>query len=457
MNTHSQTPPFPLRSRNASALLAAAVVSTTLAVMVGGFLSYLNHEYYINFRSYHWTQALHLAEAGIEEGFYEMNYRHEYGSGFLASNGWQPIGGVIAALQPLRETDAGYSKTVTNLTDADGNIIGNYTVQVINPDSDTPYILAQGSVANAPYGIQVTRLTKTVLERGALFSFGLFSKAQISGNGNIYTDSYVSNNPAYSTNGQYTYSKRRGNGDIATNSTDSNAISLVGNAEVNGSAAVGPGGSLTVGGNASVGPLGTPSGQVAEGYFRNDMAMDVPDAELPADFSTLTATAKGNITTSQTLTSGDYWATAVNLSGTNKVTFSGNVRLYVTGDFSSTGNALVTLIPGSKVEIYCVGSFSISGNGDINKSSTPDKLQIFGVGASASFVISGNGEINAAVYAPRSNVTISGNGDISGAVIANSITLNGNANFHYDEALKQTGPPSGYRVRSWEEISIAQQ
>lgn len=439
-----------------SALVSAAVVSTVLAVTVSGFLAYINHEYYINFRSFTWTQALHLAEAGVEDGFFEINERYPNGSGFLSANGWQAVTS-STALQPLGAGDSGYTKTVTNLTDASGKVVGSYVVQVINPGGSAPYLLAKGMVANNPYGANVSRLVKVVIESSAVFNHALFAKTSITGSGNMYTDSYISTDPAYSTGGQYVYSKRRGNGDIASNGTASNTIQLSGNAEVNGTVAVGPGGSLTTSGNASVGPLGTPNGQVVPGYFRNDMAADIPDATLPSDYSTLTWTSKGNITSTTTLTSGDYRATAVNMSGNTKLTFSGNVRLYVSGNFATSGNLIITLLPGASVKIYIGGSVGISGNGDINNSSTPDKLQFYGLNTCTSVNISGNGNINAVLYAPHATVNLSGNGDISGSVVAKTISMSGNGNFHYDEALKTTIQGTGYKLRSWEEISISQQ
>ena len=37
-------------------------------------------------------------------------------------------------------------------------------------------------------------------------------------------------------------------------------------------------------------------------------------------------------------------------------------------------------------------------------------------------------------------------------MVAHSITLCGNANFHYDEALKSLNGPTGYVVASWQEL-----
>ncbi|GEM_PF-524887 len=450
-----------LNSIKGSALLAAVIVSTVLTVTVGGFLAYINHEYYINFRSFHWTQALHLAEAGIEDGFFEMNERYPQGSAFLSANGWQSIGGGIAALQTLGAGDTGYSKTVTNLTDSNGNVVGSYTVQVINPTGTNPYILAKGTVANAPYGIQVSRLTKIVLQGSSVFNFALFSKVSITGSGNMATDSYISNDPAYSTNGLYDSSKRRGNGDVGSNGTASNTIGLSGNADINGVVGVGPGGSLTTSGNASVGPIGYGTG-VAAGYFRNDMAVDIPNASLPTDYSTSTWANYGAINysgnTVGTISAGDRRISSISLSGNAVLNLTGDHRMHVTGNISISGNAVLRIVSGGSIKMYVAGSsVSISGNGVTNNSLTPDKFQLYGMSTCTSVSFSGNAALITAIYAPQAALSISGNGDLSGAAVANTISMSGNGDFHYDEALKTTVGGSGYTVKCWQEINIPQQ
>ena len=42
--------------------------------------------------------------------------------------------------------------------------------------------------------------------------------------------------------------------------------------------------------------------------------------------------------------------------------------------------------------------------------------------------------------------------DCSGSIVANSISLNGGWNFHYDESLKTNGPLGGFVAKSWQEV-----
>jgi len=61
------------------------------------------------------------------------------------------------------------------------------------------------------------------------------------------------------------------------------------------------------------------------------------------------------------------------------------------------------------------------------------------------------------LYAPSADLTLKGGGnsdeDFSGAAIAKTVTIRGHYKFHYDEALAFMGPPKGYVVTRWDEMS----
>jgi hypothetical protein len=57
------------------------------------------------------------------------------------------------------------------------------------------------------------------------------------------------------------------------------------------------------------------------------------------------------------------------------------------------------------------------------------------------------------VYAPEASVKFTGNSDSFGAFVANDLTINGGAGFHYDEALKNlSGGNQRYSVVTWQEL-----
>jgi len=127
----------------------------------------------------------------------------------------------------------------------------------------------------------------------------------------------------------------------------------------------------------------------------------------------------------------------------------------VTGNTSISGNGSIVIATGASLQIYVAGSVSLAGNGVVNNTGYTTSLQLYGLPTSTSWSVSGNGQWNGTLYAPEAALSINGggsSGDVSGALVAKSITLSGNAKFHYDESLKKTGPIAGYLVASWQEL-----
>jgi hypothetical protein len=439
----NKTTPRPLvrftNPQRGSVLVAVMVVSAILTLAAGGYLTYLNHEYYLNYRSLHWTQALHLCETGIEDGIQEINFKYIKGAGFASADGWQPIGGAVIPLIPLSAGDSGYSKTVTGFTDTNGNVIGDYTIQVINPTGLNPILVSKATVTNHPYGKAVSRMVKCTSAERALFQFAIFSDGMIDLKGNnASTNSYNSSDPNHSTNGAYDPNKALQNGSIGTNGSVIN----VGNADIYGDAATGPGGTVNLKNNGTV-----------SGVIRDDTRVDLPAAELPTGF---VGTSLPAINTTTTLTAGDYVVPSINLSGKSMLYLEGNVRIHVTGDLSISGQGQINSASTSNVAIYLGGpSASVGGNGIINNG-TPGRFQIYGLPGLTSLSLGGNGVLSATVYAPNAELTVVGNGEITGSIVAKSVILTGNASIHFDEALLQSGPKVGFRAQSWQEIPVAQ-
>src|SRR5262249_37641883 len=102
---------------------------------------------------------------------------------------------------------------------------------------------------------------------------------------NIHTDSFDSTDPLWSTFGLYDPTKARDNGDIATNSTLTNSVST-GNANIWGHISTGPNGSISIGANGVAGskafclnPLDV--GKIQPGWFADDMNVSSPPVSAP--------------------------------------------------------------------------------------------------------------------------------------------------------------------------------
>ncbi len=433
------------RSQSGSLLITAAVAAAVIAILIGGMLTYISNEYRLNVHSHRWTQALHLAEAGVEVGFAEFN-NYASTNAFSGSRGWAWDGGCNCY------------KRRTLFSDATLSTVGTIESRVYDVASTNPKIEGYGTVTGIAGSI-MARKVESRLTNSSRFPAGMVAKNKIDMNGNnIYTDSYDSYDVSKSTNSKYDPNKKQPHGDVASNDTITNTVDVsIGNANIYGSVLASPNGSVTMGPNGSVGNTfdsskraTTVSAAQSAGYIRNDFAVDIPDVTLPGGATSWSSV--GNINDTATLTSQSVRASGISLSGTKTLYINGEVSIYVTGDIGLSGNAQVVVNPGGKLTIYAAGSVSIAGNGVANNSTSDFNLQLYGLNTSTSWSLSGNGIWNGLVYAPYAAVTLNGggaNGDMSGAVVAKSITLNGQVRFHYDEALRTYGPNASFDIASW--------
>ena len=438
-----------LLSARGSVLLSAAMTAGVLAILIAGFLTYMSNEYNLNFRAHRWNQSFHLAEAAVETGIAEYNYWYYLGSsGFESSRGWTSLGG------------NSYSKTVADLTDNSGNVVGTLSVTASNVNTTNPTFRGVGTVTSSNYGgPSIARAVQVTLAPSPKFPLGLMALSTIDMNGNnIYTDSYDSSDTTKSTGGKYDVGKRQPNGNIGTDDTIINSVSI-GNANVYGTVSTGLGGTVTMGPNGSIGPsFSNPATSVsaatADGWIKSDFDVNIPDVTLPSGFP---SASSGSINGNTMLNAGGGTVylkyDSISLSGSKTLTVTnGTVNLYVTGDTSVSGNGQIVISSGASLTMYAGGSMSIAGNGMANNSGGATSAQFYGLPTSTSWSISGNGIWAGTVYAPEAALTMNGGGnagDVSGAFVTKTITLSGHTKFHYDETLKKTGPVNGYLAASW--------
>jgi hypothetical protein len=173
-------------------------------------------------------------------------------------------------------------------------------------------------------------------------------------------------------------------------------------------------------------------------------------------FTCSVATESTNTTTTSTyydyiLDDGNYQA--ANLNGT--VYVRGDAVLYVTDALDVTS---LVIHPGESLQLYsAAASSSIAGNNTINSDGLAQNFSYWGLPSNTSVTFSGNSAFTGTIYAPNADFTLNAGGnniiDFIGASITKTVTLNGHFNFHYDEALRGTGPFRGWIVSSWNEMS----
>jgi len=232
------------------------------------------------------------------------------------------------------------------------------------------------------------------------FTTSLFGRTEIEIAGNATLDSYDSRVGPYGTG------PIGSDADIGTNSTAAGAVSLGGNADLNGDIYIGPGGNpntvVTSGGNA----------QVSGGVVVNASPVTLPPVTVP---STLTNSGTFNLDgqRTQTLAAGMYWFDSFRVAGQSTLNTDGDVTIYVTGDVD---------INQAVVEAH---------NFD------PTSLRIYVVGQEE-VTIAARSTYYGVVYAPESEIAIEGGSEVFGAAVGDDISFKGSnqsTRLHFDLAL----------------------
>jgi Tfp pilus assembly protein PilX len=140
----------------------------------------------------------------------------------------------------------------------------------------------------------------------------------------------------------------------------------------------------------------------------------------------------------------------------------GNARLVLPQGISMTGNDTVQIAQGASLQAFVGGrSDKIAGNGFVNGNGFAVNCQLNFTPTTTSLAFGGNGSFIGTIVAPEANVTMNGSGSMVqgngsfnyiGALMANTITMNGQYSFHYDESLGNRGANSRFIIKSWNEV-----
>jgi hypothetical protein len=403
-----------------------------VGVILLSYLELLQSRTKIRARSLAWNQAIPVLEQGIEEAF-----SHLHDDLVLSSNKWTVIGTNSTMVYRRSRTNSDSSYFIVT--------ISNATSYPYN----APVIYSQGFVP-APYqqGF-ISRLVQVKVTNSVTFNKAIQSKAMIDLNGQSIVDSFDSSNTNYSTGGRYDPAKRRGNGNVATDSKGTPAIDA-GNGHIYGVADTGPGGTCSTTAGGTIGDLNWTSG-IEPGYTNDDMNVSYPDVQPPdtTGWSALTSVStnySGPLTNfasvKYTLGNGNYiYAGDFSINSGDVMVINGTASLYVSGKFSMNGGTTIYIAPGAKLSLWVNGSTTtFTGNGVINDSGLAANLSYYGTTNNTTIKYSGQSTFVATLYAPEADFTLSGGASFIGAVIINSYTSKSSgAAMHYDESLAGPG------------------
>lgn len=330
---------------------------------------------------------------------------------------------------------------------ADGTFEVSATQSATHPDR---WVLQ----ARGEYKFAVRRVEVGVRRRaGSDFVEGLFAKDTLTFNGSVETDAYDSRlgtwlSQALNSDAGGTYASGGGhvgsNGDVVLKGS---SVTIRGNAIPGPLHATLMSGNPTVWGDVlprrheiDLPPVTFAQFQAAQ-LTNNNAAIAAPaggagaggsgngngngnggsgggGSQSPYDPSDMSLSAGGQDVV--TLAGGTYFFSSIRLSGQASLVIQGPTVIYITGDLD------------------------VSGGGFVNSSSNPNDLIVYahpyplppGHTPTASHVkIRGGSQAAMAVYAPGANISVHGNDDVFGSFVGATITIAGNAKFHYDTAL----------------------
>ncbi len=351
-------------------------------------------------------------------------------------------------LNTLYIADSGISRSIAEInsgTDVDSDGLGTvagtfadgtYSVVAVDNGDDTYTLTSNGDHAASARAIEVT----LQVENSSLFTRALFGDESVKVTGTYNCDSYDSRLGTYDSQDVnidpvtgITYASD--NGDVGSNGD----ISFGGTATVIGDITPGPDSSLSGGGYC------TGSTAPASDYVELPPVIYSPTIPSSGDFATTSASPD------MTVTAGTYHYGKFTVK--NQITFQGDVVMYLDGDFSMGAGAGITLDAGATLTIYHDGdSFSIAGQGIINRDESAASFQVYSTGTSV--YMGGGSESFGCIYAPNAKITLAGDSDKYGSCVGKTIQAVGTGEFHYDEALGDldNGPPVTYVV-AWREVA----
>lgn len=406
-----------------------------LGSVLGAYLYMVKQESAMVTRSQAWNAALMMAEAGIEEGMAQINAG--FGTNNMGSanaNGW--AGPSSAVYGP---------KTVTW---SNGSYVAN-----IDLSGPVPVITSTGYVTIPTLSATLSRVVQVGAAPTPAFLGGMVAlqNVQLKGN-NIYIDSYDSNDPQHSTNGLYYYPWRKAGGDVAS----AYGTVDIGNGDIKGKVYTGPNGSTNWLAQGSAGDLTWNGPGIEPGWYKNDFNADFPDVGVPytSAYSLPAGTNSSGTNTIVLSPNTQYITSSLTLQNNNAIYVAGtNATLYVTGNLTMSGGAVINIAPGASLTVYVGGSSATFTT--VNTTGTANTFQYYGLPSNTSLTWNGNAFYRGTIYAPEATFSLGGGGnnilDYQGACVVKSAVLNGHFNFHYDEGLKNK-IYMGYTGSWWREL-----
>lgn len=453
-------------AQRGSLLIVAMLLAAIIGIALTSYLKLSRTTLEVAARSFLQNAAVNLAETGLEYALYSLNQQQSGGVPLATAwAGWTTDSSAHTAVRTFPAS--GYYEPVPNARGTVRVFVSNYDVV-----AGAPVLVAKATVNPGDSSQAVVKYLQVSLSRRSLWGFGLVGKTWVHLNSNARADSWISDpdaNPATAALA-YAVGLRRDNGSVGTVSAANGALALDSNAEIFGTANTG-GGTVTTNSNVRIyGSTSPGTPKVDPSRVHTDFTFTFPPITVPspATVNILTSSITGNTTLPaathlKNAADNRYYyrfgvGTNINMDSNKTLTITDSVVLLFENHagvqtIHTSSNAHFNVTAGKTVEIYTNGNIALDSNNNLNVGNEAKNLRIYGTSTTAqSFVLSSNVNIYGCIYAPFATFTIDSNCKLQGSVIANTIQMDSNAVFHYDESLGNLGGSGGYRVNRWREL-----
>ena len=421
--------------QSGSVLVITVVFCALVGAILMAYLSMVSSQHKFSHRSQVWNDCIPMCEAGIEEAMAHLNYSGTTSN--FAVNGWVLYN---SAFRKQRTLNGGRLEMA---------------ISNVNP----PIITVRGSLRAPLQSNYISRVLQAQTKINKRFAHGVLAKGKVTLAGNAArVDSFNSTNAAQSTGGQYDPLRATDRAIVATTSQTPGNFDI-GNVQIYGYAATGPGGNIITGPNGNVGSTlwndnPANNGRIEPTHYANDANIYIPDVALPTYFAPMAP--QQNVTINGTnyayvFSDGDYIVNTINISSSDKILINGNARVYVQTSTSVSGQAFILIDNGGTVEWYSGGNMNLSGSGVINAPGFAKNFSVYGLPSCTAINYSGGSKFIGTIFAPQAAITMTGNNYSGGAFVGASGNISGGMSLHYDESL-QAGPASRYLISFWREL-----
>ncbi len=300
------------------------VIIGVIGIALASYLTLTGAQYKSVVRSQTWNTSIPIVEAGIEEAIMHLNKNCLSNDITHSSPNWTADSWTAVADGFKMTRSLGTSRyMVTILTTAPYSlsrpaiVSEGYVPAPLSSVAPQSMFAVIGDVSpNQTFATNqyVGRKVRVTTALDGVFVKAMVAKESIDLSGNrISTDSFDSQDSAFSTGGLYDINKRKDNGDVATNSKLFDSFN-VGNADIRGRVATGPGGLVSVGPNGGVGTstwIDSAVHGIQPGRSSDDMNVAFQDVLVP--FTSGYSTPTGGSVTNTVVTPPGGFVTTTNL------------------------------------------------------------------------------------------------------------------------------------------------